>query len=225
MNIVMNIFLLGLSFLLYPIMESILHKSKLLEKEKLLWSSRWIFLFGLMILIILFITTKPGEYKAFGEISNSDSGYTYIFNVLIKLIVFYIISGKWILYSADNVYYFSRRDYVYFCFIMPIIEEFLFRGIFLLNLVTMFPEEEYYIYILIFSSLLFSLFHINYNPNFNFKNINSIYYLFMAFIFGLIIGDLLFQTNSLWMGTLLHISINIIGSIALKLKFKKYGQV
>lgn len=68
MNTIIISFLFILSFFLYPILENILHTNKLLEEKKLLWSSRWVFLFALLILIILFATGKPGEYKAFGEI-------------------------------------------------------------------------------------------------------------------------------------------------------------
>ncbi|MBC8591165.1 CPBP family intramembrane glutamic endopeptidase [Wansuia hejianensis] len=111
----------------------------------------------------------------------------------------------------------DSKEFYYFCFFTPIIEEILFRGIILMNLLNKFPIIKYEELFVIISSLLFALFHINYEYNFKLSK-DYIFGFFMIFILGNAIGFLVLLTRSLWMSILMHTLINLTGSIYYNLK-------
>lgn len=83
------------------------------------------------------------------------------------------------------------------CLVAPVVEEVLFRGIILRGLLGNYNKAS----ALLFSSVLFSLFHINPDQ------------LFHTFVCGLFLGWLYIATFSLWTSVLAHILFNIVAYI------------
>nr|WP_244990632.1 CPBP family intramembrane glutamic endopeptidase [Clostridium algidicarnis] len=85
-------------------------------------------------------------------------------------------------------------EFYYFCFVVPVFEEVLFRGIILINLLNTFPILKYEEPLVMVSSLLFSLFHFNYDRSFKF-NKDYVSGLVLLFIWGNAIGYLVLLTG------------------------------
>ncbi len=91
-----------------------------------------------------------------------------------------------------------------------------------MNLLNKFPIIKYEELFVIISSLLFALFHINYENNFKLSK-EYIFGMLPIFIIGNAIGFLVLLTRSLWMSILMHILINFTGAVYfnfIKLKYK-----
>lgn len=213
------IIIIILAFFLYTILERLLYKKNWLSENRQLWSSPLTFIWG-SILLILLIFVVPGEYKPWGDILYIKEAFKHIILWILGLLVYYSLNSENLFKSAVALSWDSKEFY-YFCFFTPIIEEILFRGIILMNLLNKFPIIKYEELFVIISSLLFALFHINYEYNFKLSK-DYIFGFFMIFILGNAIGFLVLLTRSLWMGILMHILINLTGSVyfnVLKLNF------
>lgn len=132
------------------------------------------------------------------------------------MLIYYSLNSENLFQSAA-AWSWDSKEFYYFCFLNPIIEEILFRGIILMNLLNKFPIIKYEELFVIISSLLFALFHINYEYNFKLSK-DYIYGIFTIFILGNAIGFLVLLTRSLWMSILMHTLINLTGSIYYNLK-------
>lgn len=216
------IIIIILAFFLYTILERLLYKKNWLSENRQLWSSPLTFIWG-SILLILLIFVVPGEYKPWGDILYIKEAFKHIILWILGLLVYYSLNSENLFKSAVALSWDSKEFY-YFCFFTPIIEEILFRGIILMNLLNKFPIIKYEELFVIISSLLFALFHINYEYNFKLSK-DYIFGFFMIFILGNAIGFLVLLTRSLWMGILMHILINLTGAIYFNvLKLKLYNK-
>lgn len=214
------IIIIILAFFLYTILERLLYKKNWLSENRQLWSSPLTFIWG-SILLILLIFVVPGEYKPWGDILYIKEAFKHIILWILGLLVYYSLNSENLFKSAVALSWDSKEFY-YFCFFTPIIEEILFRGIILMNLLNKFPIIKYEELFVIISSLLFALFHINYEYNFKLSK-DYIFGFFMIFILGNAIGFLVLLTRSLWMGILMHILINLTGSVYFNVLKLKYG--
>ncbi len=82
------------------------------------------------------------------------------------------------------------------CIVAPVIEELLFRGIFVRNFLQMYSLKR----TLIYSALIFAIAHMN------------VYQLPVAFMMGLFLGWLYARTRSLWPCILAHIAFNSVST-------------
>ena len=81
-----------------------------------------------------------------------------------------------------------------------------------MNLLNKFPIIRYEELFVIISSILFAIFHINYENKLKLSK-DYIFRYFLIFIVGNAIGFLVLLTHSFWMIILMHILINLTGSI------------
>ncbi|GEM_PF-2701591 len=204
------IIIIILAFFLYTILEWLLYKKNWLSENRQLWSSPWSFIWG-SILLVLLIFVIPGEYKPWGDILYIKEAFKHIIPWILGLLVYYSLNSEILFRSAASLSWDSKEFY-YFCFLNPIIEEILFRGIILMNLLNKFPIIKYEELFVIISSLLFALFHINYEYNFKLSK-DYIFGIFTIFILGNAIGFLVLLTRSLWLSIFMHMLINLNASI------------
>ncbi|TFZ40186.1 CPBP family intramembrane metalloprotease [Soehngenia longivitae] len=219
-NDYMKLIIIILAFFLYTILERILYKGNWLSENRRLWSSPFTFIWGSVLLILLNFVI-PGEYKPWGDILYIKEAFKHIIPWILGLLAYYSLNSQNLFKSAAALSWDSKEFY-YFCFITPIFEEILFRGIILMNLLNKFPIIKYEEPFVIISSILFALFHINYEYNFKLSK-DYIFGFFMIVIIGNAIGFLVLLTRSLWMSILMHILINLTGSVyfnILRLKFR-----
>lgn len=217
-NIMLWIIIIIFALFLYTILEFFLHKKSFLSKNSLLWSGHWSLLWGSILFIVLIFIT-PGEYKSWGNILYVKGAIKHIFSWISGILIFYVLTNP-NLNGTAAAHSWSSSEFYYFSFVVPVFEEILFRGIILMSLLNMFPILKYEEPFVMISSLLFSVFHINYEREFKF-NRNSIFRFIMIFIVGNAIGYLVLLTSSLWMSILMHILINLTGSIYFNVKRKK----
>lgn len=208
------IIIILLAFFLYTILEWLLYKKGCLSENKQLWSSPYTFIWGSILLLLLFFVI-PGEYKPWGDILYIKEAFMHIILWILGLVVYYSLNSKSLFRSPASLSW-DRKEFYYFCFFNPIIEETLFRGIILMNLLNKFPVIKYEELFVIISSLLFALFHINYEYNFKLSK-DYIGGTFVIFILGNAIGFLVLLTRSLWMSILMHILLNLTGALYLNL--------
>ena len=209
-----------IGFFLYTILERLLYKKAWLSEDRQLWSSPYTFIWGFILLILLTFLT-PGEYKAWGDILYIKEAFKHIILWILGLLIYYSLNSKF-LFNSAAAWSWDSKEFYYFCFIIPIIEEILFRGIILMNLLNKFPIIKYEELFVIISSLLFALFHINYEDNFKISK-DHIFGFFKIFILGNAIGFLVLLTRSLWMSILMHILINLTGALYFNLLKLKSG--
>lgn len=209
-NIMKLIIIIILAFFLYTILEWFLYKKNWLNENRQLWSSPWTFIWG-SILVILLVFVIPGEYKPWGDILYIKEAFKHIIPWILGFLVYYSLNSGILFRSAASLSWDSKEFY-YFCFLIPIIEEILFRGIILMNLLNKFPIIKYEELFVIISSFLFTMFHINYENNFKFTK-DQIWGFLLIFILGNSIGFLVLLTRSLWMSILMHILVNLTGAI------------
>lgn len=208
-----------LAFFTYSILERMLHKKNWLIENRQLWSSPFTFIWGFFLLILL-IFVLPGEYKPWGEILYVKDAFKHMIPWILGLLIYYTFNRKSLSRNAAALSWHSKEFY-YFCFITPIIEEILFRGIILMNLLNKFPIIRFEELFVMISSILFSVFHINYEKDFKFSK-DYIFGFIMIFIVGNAIGFLVLLTRSLWMSILMHILINLQGAIYYNLLALKF---
>lgn len=199
-----------LAFFTYTILERILYKKKWLNENRQLWSSPFTFIW-LFLLLILLNFVEPGEYKPWGNILYIKDGFKHIIPWVLGIVISYSLNRNSLSISAAALSW-NSKEFYYFCIFNPVIEEILFRGIILMNLLNKFPIIRYEELFVIISSILFAIFHINYENKLKLSK-DYIFRYFLIFILGNAIGFLVLLTHSLWMSILMHILINLTGSI------------
>ena len=129
---------------------------------------------------------------------------------ILKIGVFAGILGSFSGYKTVN----KKYDFD-FCFIFPIFEEILFRGVILAILIDgeLLNEE----YAVIFSALLFGIMHFQY---FGFKK-DTIRYVVFAFIGGYFFANIVLMTQSILPSIFLHMAFNISAIQFSKYRYKK----
>lgn len=214
------IMIIILAFFLYTMLERLLYKRNWLNENRQLWSSPFTFIWGSILLILLNLL-EAGEYKPWGDILYIKDAFQHIIPWILGLLIYYFFNSK-NLYRSAAAWSWDSKEFYYFCFATPIIEEILFRGIILMNLLNKFPMIKYEELFVMISSLLFALFHINYEYNFKFSK-DYIFGFFMIFILGNAIGFLVLLTRSLWMSIFMHILINLTGAVYFNISKLKSG--
>jgi len=204
------IILITVGFFLYTILEFFLNKKDWIKGNRRLWSSPWVFLWGAILLILLFFV-KSGSYKAWGNILYVNKAVKHIFMWILGILMYYFFTNYKLIRSAA-AWSWKTPEFYYFCFVVPVFEEVLFRGIILINLLNTFPILKYEEPLVMVSSLLFSLFHFNYDESFKF-NKDYVAGLVLIFIWGNAIGYLVLLTGSLWMSICMHVLFNITGAV------------
>ncbi len=102
-----------------------------------------------------------------GEIFYIKEAFKHIIRWILGLLLYYSLNSKNLFRSAASLSWDSKEFY-YFCFRIPIIEEILFRGIILMNLLNKFPIIKYEGLFVMISSFLFTMFQGHYENNFKF---------------------------------------------------------
>lgn len=214
-NIILPIIIIIIGFFSYTILEFLLDKKRWIKESKRLWNSPWIFLWGSILLALSFFVV-PGNYKPWGNILYIKEAFKHIFMWELGILIYYFFTD-WNLTRSAAAWNWEMPEFYYFCFVVPVFEEVLFRGIILINLLNMFPILTYEEPLVMVSSLLFALFHFNYDQNFQF-NKRYLFGLILIFIWGNAIGYLILLTGSLWMSICMHILFNITGAICFNIK-------
>lgn len=204
------IILITVGFSLYTILEFFLNRKHWIKENRRLWSSPWVFLWVTILLILLFFV-EPGPYNAWGNILYANKAVENIFVWILGILMYYFFTNYNLTGSAAS-WSWKTPEFYYFCFVVPVFEEVLFRGIILINLLNIFPVLKYEEPLVMVSSLLFSLFHFNYDESFKFTK-EYIGGLVLIFIWGNAIGYLVLLTGSLWMSICMHMLFNITGSV------------
>jgi hypothetical protein len=123
----------------------------------------------------------------------------FAFQICLQYFVLNIFLGEKIEHFNAMPWYHLTVIFISVCIIGPISEEILFRG----YLFNKLYEKKGYLFSLIVSSIIFSLFHVD--PNF--------YHTIFLFISGIILGFLFKRTNSLFIPILFHILWNLFVTI------------
>ena len=173
------------------------------------------FFFAILTLLIILSFIKDTDYKSnyYGTFSLIDCFYILIFIIGFRL--FFEGSFVQILNYFPKLSIFSSffNDFnlsliLYTCIYSPLLEELLFRGIILNS----FIKKYSLIIALIFSSLIFSVAHLNFVQGIN------------AFFLGLILGYIYLKTKSLYLCIALHFFNNILASIMPSFIFSSLGE-
>ncbi len=188
----------------YTILEKILKRTHILNKDQMLWENLHTFLWG--IILILLLPNNLQNYKLFGSIVD----FKVHIKPLLGMILFFTFNN---INNSTNrkpidIIFGNKFSKYYFCFINPIFEELLFRGIILMTFLDRYPQVDNGIFVII-SSVLFVIFHINYYQDFRIQYIDWQRVIFL-FSIGFLLGLLTFLTHSLWLSIITHILINTI---------------
>ena len=162
--------------------------------------------FGLLgTFIVLALFMKFVDKEKFVNLGFQTEGRLKEFNIGILIGIIIMSLGYFILSMLDEIHFkeviFNTKEIIISCFlflIVAIVEETLFRGYILRNLMISFNKYV----ALIVSSLLFSLMH-GFNPNID------LFSLFDLFLAGLVLGISYTHTKNLWFPIALHLSWNL----------------
>lgn len=212
---VMTVFFICLSAILYTITEKLLRRSELIGKNQMLWSTKWSFGY-MFVLMLIIMGINKGLYSPWGIISSIADARGHILIWVIGFIAFHIFNENSLI-GYDNMLNWKGNEFYFFCFFNPLAEEILFRGVILMSLLNIFPNDKYHEMYVMLSSLLFCLFHLNYGPK---VKINKSYIIGFVKIFvtGNAIGYLVLLTKSLWMSIVMHVLLNLSASVVYNIR-------
>lgn len=207
----------------YTIIEYMMKRWGKLGSTEKLWSSHWAFLWGGILLALIFL--QPGPSQPFGAIMFAKDALVHIVRWVIGLLLFYYFSN--FIFQGDVASHWKSLKFFNFSLVNPIFEEILFRGIILTSLLNSLPNAKYEELLVMVSSLLFAFFHLNYEDKISRALLNRYYFfrLIMIFVVGNAIGYLVLLTGSIWMSILMHILINTVGTVYYNIRLIKNKQL